>query len=200
MFPGCLCGDCGKSVSEGDSVGCGEVALRCLTTLLLPSSTPVLSFLVFSFSSVACRLSSSDDLGSFGFNTPLNMTLYRSSLISGISTLRKPGPPAELEDTGFGTLGQESSCWRSRSAAGSRVGTSSSGSVLVLITMGVCFGVFLPATVLFLEGVALSAVLDDGVVVLFRLAAAVSAVLAELECLRPPNNEVNNLLFCVLVL
>jgi hypothetical protein len=55
---------------------------------------------VLSFSRVACRLSSSDDLLLFGFSTPLNMTLYRSSLISGISTSNKPAPLVGRDGTG----------------------------------------------------------------------------------------------------
>jgi hypothetical protein len=66
----------GKSEKPGDFVGCGDVALLGLV-LSLPSSLSILSLMVFSFSKVACRLSSSVDLVSFSFsfNTPLNMTL-----------------------------------------------------------------------------------------------------------------------------
>lgn len=77
--------------------GCGDVALRCLA--LSSSCTgsklkpPLLPFMVFNRSNVACLLVSNDAAGSLSllplsFSTSLNIMLYRSILVSGISTSR----------------------------------------------------------------------------------------------------------------
>jgi hypothetical protein len=184
MAPDCRLGVCGNSEKAGDFMGCGEVALRC-RVFSIASSVSILSLMVLSFSRVACRRSSSDDLVPFGFNTPLNMTLYRSSLISGISTLRNPALPVETEGPGFERPGELGS-W----AAGS------GRSVVGLITIGVCFGAFLPATVLLLAGARSSLDPDEAL----RLTSAASTTFGGSACFLPPNSEPNSLLFCVFVL
>jgi hypothetical protein len=188
IAPDCRLGVCGNSEKAGDFMGCGEVALRGLV-FSFASSVSILSLMVLSFSRVACRRSSSDDLVPFGFNTPLNMTLYRSSLISGISTSRNPALPVEREGLGSETPGQVGS-WTLRPGS----------SVVGLIMIGVCFGAFLPATVLLLTGARSSldpdAVIDEAL----RLVSAPSTLLGGPACFLPPNNEPNSLLFCVLVL
>ncbi|KAL2175735.1 uncharacterized protein P884DRAFT_227867 [Thermothelomyces heterothallicus CBS 202.75] len=118
----CRFGVWGKSENAGDFTGWGEVALRGL---------------VF-FSSVAWRRSNKEDLLSPEFNTPLNMTLYRSSLMSGISTLSNPVPLAEAEEADSETVG----------AFDGVASASVPGSAIDLTMMGLCFGVFLLATVL----------------------------------------------------
>lgn len=169
-------------------MGCGDVALRGLV-LSIPSSCSILSLMVFSFSRVACRRSSSDALVPFGFSTPLNMTLYRSNLISGISMLSKPVLPLETEGVGSRMLGH----------VGSWTGASSSGSVLDLITMGLCFGAILPPTVLLLAGITDSLDTDFVINEMLRSASTASATLGVSACLLLPNSP-NSLLFCVFVL
>ncbi|KAL2200476.1 hypothetical protein P885DRAFT_66158 [Corynascus similis CBS 632.67] len=127
IIPECRFGVWGNSENAGDFIGCGDVARRGL---------------VF-FSRVAWRRSNRD-LVPPGFNTPLNMTLYRSSLISGMSTLRNPAPLVEVEGMGSEMVGTFAGV----------TAVSVVGSVIDLIMMGLCFGVFLLATVLLLAGVA----------------------------------------------
>jgi hypothetical protein len=84
----------GNNVNLGDGVGCGEVARRCLDFSFPVSSIEIVLLIVFSLSNVACRLASSDTAVScFGpsFRTSLNMTLYLSSVTSGICTSKKDG-------------------------------------------------------------------------------------------------------------
>lgn len=187
-IPDCRLGVCGKREKAGDFMGCGEVALRGFA-LSCPSRCSILSLMVLSLSSVAWRRSKRDDLVPFGFNTPLNMTLYRSSRMSGMSMLSNPAPPVDAEGIGAETTGMPS--W----------GTTASACDIVmdLMTMGLCFGVFLPATVLLLAGVDDSfdtvGMTDDEVL---RFASALSAALGGSACFLLPNNEPNSRLFCVL--
>jgi hypothetical protein len=188
MLPDCRLGVCGKRENAGDFMGCGEVALRGFV-LSCPSRCSILSLMVLSLSSVAWRRSNRDDLVPFGFSTPLNMTLYRSSLMSGMSMLSSPVPPVEAEGMGAEMTGT-SGC-----------GTTASAwdIVIDLMTMGLCFGVFLPATVWLLVGVEVSfetvRVADE----VLRFASAFSAALGGSACFLLPNNEPNSLLFCVFV-
>jgi hypothetical protein len=184
--PDCRVGVCGKSEKAGDLPGCGEVALRGLVlSSTISSSLP--SLMVFSFSRVACRLSSRDDFVPLAFNTPLNMTLYRSSLISGISTSSNPGLFVEREEEVPEILGQLS------------CGTAASenGSVFDLITMGLCFGVFL--TVLLLAGAASLLAPGTQVDETLRFTSLASGALGGSACFLP-NSEPNSLRFCVFVL
>jgi hypothetical protein len=188
IIPDCRLGVCGKSEKEGDFMGCGDVALRGRIPSL-SSSFSSSSLMVFSLSRVACRRSNSDDLVPLGFNTPLNMTLYRSSLMSGISMLRSPPPLGEAERMGSEMIGTLAS-WTVISGCGSGFG---------LTMIGLCFGAFLPATVLLLTGPASTldteAVTDE----VLRFASTASATLGGSACFLLPNKP-NSLLFCVLVL
>lgn len=80
----------GNSENDGDFM-CGEVARLVRPFSLAISSLTILSLIVLSFSSVACLLARSEDMVLLpsGFKTPLNMMLYLSSRISGISTSKK---------------------------------------------------------------------------------------------------------------
>lgn len=186
MLPDCRLGVCGKRVNAGDFMGCGEVALRGFV-LSCPSRCSILSLMVLSFSSVAWRRSNNDDLVPFGFNTPLNMTLYRSSLMSGMSMLSNPAPPVDVEGIGAETTGM----------FGCGTTASACDIVMDLMTMGLCFGVFLPATVLLLAGVDESldtvGVTDE----VLRFASALPMALGGSACFLLPNKP-NSRLFCVL--
>lgn len=80
----------GNNENDGESFGCGELALRgsCSRASILPRA--IWSLMDLSRSKVAWRLASSEVAG-WGCKRSPNMTLYRSILILGISTLRK-GP------------------------------------------------------------------------------------------------------------
>lgn len=188
---------CGKSEKAGDFIGCGEVARRGRAS----SSLSTRSLMVLSFSRVACRRSRRDALVvPLGLSTPLNMTLYRSSRMSGMSTLSRPGPPLEEEEAervetearGAEMVGQLGSSSTVTTGGGG-------GSVLDRMMMGLCFGVFLLATVLLLAGVG------SAVTVVVKLGprlgstGAGSGTLGGSACFLPPNSEPNRRLFCVLV-
>jgi hypothetical protein len=196
-MPDCR-GVCGKREKAGDFVGCGDdVDLRL--SLSLPSSS-ILSLMVFSFSSVACLLSSSDDLVPFGFKTPLNMMLYRSSLISGISMPSNPEPPVGMEGTGSEMAGQASAFWGTCWGTESGAVTSTCGSVLDLMMIGLCLRVvFFPATVLLLAGATSSLAPDAAMDAVLRFGSTASLSFAGSELFLLPNKP-NSLLFWVLVL
>jgi hypothetical protein len=189
IIPDWRLGVCGKSEKPGDFMGCGDVALRGLV-VSPPSKCSILSLMVLSFSSVAWRRSNKDDFVPFGFSTPLNMTLYRSNLISGMSTVSNPVLLVEIEGRGFEMIG----------TLGLGAAASACGSVIDLMMMGLCLGIFLLATVLLLVGAAASldavAVIDE----VLRFASTVWTTLAGSACFLPPNKEPNSLLFCVFVL
>lgn len=59
--------------------------------------------MVLSFSSVACLRARSEELVACVLSTLLNITLYRSILMLGISMLRR-GPEPRADDEGTGGL------------------------------------------------------------------------------------------------
>jgi hypothetical protein len=185
-MPECRVGVCGKSEKAGDFMGCGEVALRGRVL----SSFSILSLMVLSFSRVAWRRSSREDLVPFGFSTPLNMTLYRSNLMSGMSTLRSPRPPAVTEGRGSEMVAQ----------LGSSTTMSGCGSGCTSTMMGLCFGALLPPTVLLLAGRASALETGAGKAEVLRSVSTGAAALGGSACFLPPNSEPKSLLFCVLVL
>lgn len=87
-------GGMGNRVSSGDRVRAGEVARRCLGVSCSVSPAMFVPFIVFSLSSVACRLANNDTAVScFGasFRTSQNITLYLSSVVSGICISKNDG-------------------------------------------------------------------------------------------------------------
>ena len=199
----------GKTERFGDLCGVGDVALLYLLVCLVVSSLVFSSLTVLSLSSVACRLARSEDvlLLPCWFNTPLNMMLYLSILMSGISTSNNPVRPSgapdavdpgELAHSFVGSF--DSGC-----PVRPCIVRSISDSVLDRMMIGLCLGTFLPVTVLLLEGL-LTAVCHAGVeveatftVTADRLASMMSMAFGSAFFL-PPNKDPNNLLRCVLVL
>lgn len=163
--------------------------------------------MVLSFSNVACRLTRSDGavLLPSGFNTPLNMMLYRSSLISGISISRKPEPPSErlgvAESTGAGLAFVVLTSGTDFSA--SSIASSISGSVLDLVKR-VNLGAFFPATVLLLSGVVspdwFSLELEAATYDVGKSTLIGSGAFTGSDCFPRPNNEPKNFRFCVFCL
>lgn len=187
-------GVCRTREHAGDVIGCGDVDRRLV--LSGPSSS-ILSPMVFT-SRVACLLSSSDGPGAFGFSTPLNMTLYRSSLTSGISIPSRPEPAEEREGGGAETTGQASATGGTCCGIGPGAVTSTCGIVGGRIRKGVCFVIFFPAMVLLLAGATFPPARGAVADVVLRLGSTTPPAVAGSAFFRLPNKP-KSLLLCVFV-
>jgi hypothetical protein len=131
--------------NDGDRECIGDVALRGLLGSLLSCSETIRSLIVRSRSNVACRRARRDDEEPLDWSRPPNMTLYRSMVMSGISTSRR-GPcvfpvPAEGVSLGFcverpAALGLEDEGADMLASAGVRM----LGTVSERMMIGLCFG------------------------------------------------------------
>lgn len=147
-----------------------------------------------------------------GFRTPLNMTLYRSILMLGISTSSSEGALELANELGVtlrersfqelaGGIGDDGGGGCSHCLGSTGAVVVIGRSVFDLTSIGTCLGPFLPLIVLLLDGTALPAgsrpppVVDRETAELF--AEIRSAAFAESDCFPLPNKAPN--ILCLVV-
>jgi hypothetical protein len=184
----------GNRVKAGDLAGCGDVALLGLINSA-SSESSFWSLMFFNFSNVACRRAKSDEEDPGALRRPLNMTLYLSRCMSGIST-------SSIND---GPFSPESAAVLAESA----IESLSLESGFDLITIGLCFGVFLSIIVFALVGVLVGApacpkagidmveVVITDTVALSRGFSGCGSGISGPECFLLPNKPPNSFLLWV---